>query len=189
MIQQLTELAHQEIRELLRQGDIAIDATAGNGHDTCFLASCVGPTGQVYAFDIQPSAIKATAEQLAERAIDHVTLLQHDHAGMTDKIVQHIGQIAAVMFNLGYLPGSDKQIKTQTATTLTALSQAMTLLKPGGIITIIGYTGHAGGEQETQAVQDCLKDLAMERISLKIIKAESKENPPVLFIVRKRFDD
>ncbi len=38
------------------EGDIVIDATMGNGHDTQFLAELVGENGHVYAFDIQESA-------------------------------------------------------------------------------------------------------------------------------------
>ena len=37
-----TARAHREIAAVLRDGDVAIDATAGNGHDTAFLAKLVG---------------------------------------------------------------------------------------------------------------------------------------------------
>jgi predicted methyltransferase len=37
----------------LQAGDVAVDATAGNGHDTLFLAEAVGPTGRVHAVDVQ----------------------------------------------------------------------------------------------------------------------------------------
>lgn len=47
-------------KELLKmaagEGDIVVDATMGNGHDTQFLAELVGENGHVYAFDIQESA-------------------------------------------------------------------------------------------------------------------------------------
>ena len=37
----LTELAHKEIKKFLKPGDRVIDATAGNGYDTQFLANLV----------------------------------------------------------------------------------------------------------------------------------------------------
>ena len=45
-----TALAHREIEAVVRKGDLVIDATAGNGHDTVFLANLVGETGEVIAF-------------------------------------------------------------------------------------------------------------------------------------------
>ena len=43
---------------LLKEGDVAIDATAGNGYDTLKLCKAVGNSGKVYAFDIQKDAIE-----------------------------------------------------------------------------------------------------------------------------------
>ena len=51
-----TALAQEILRPLIRPGDLVIDATAGNGHDTLFLAECVGPAGKVLAFDVQAAA-------------------------------------------------------------------------------------------------------------------------------------
>ena len=55
-----TALAQQLLGPLIRPGDIVIDATAGNGHDTLFLAENVGPDGRVLAFDVQAVAIDST---------------------------------------------------------------------------------------------------------------------------------
>ena len=67
-------------KELLKtaagEGDIVIDATMGNGHDTHFLAELVGESGHVYAFDIQEAALMNTAERLGNEYKDRVTLIQ-----------------------------------------------------------------------------------------------------------------
>ena len=76
----LTELAHTLVRAVLQPGDIAIDATAGNGHDTQFLAECVGPNGTVYSFDIQLAALAVTTVRLAAAGLNNVILLQRSHA-------------------------------------------------------------------------------------------------------------
>ena len=49
----LTGLAHELIQEKIQPGDTVVDATIGNGHDTLFLAKCVGETGRVIGFDVQ----------------------------------------------------------------------------------------------------------------------------------------
>jgi predicted methyltransferase len=147
----LTELAHHAVRAVLGPGDVAVDATAGNGHDTRFLCDLVGPTGHVFAFDVQPSALE-NAARMVEGA-SHVVLLQRDHAEMHDAIPPRFhGQVAAVMLNLGYLPGGDKSIVTRTESTLTAIRAALRLLRPGGVLTVIAYPGHPGGREEAAAV-------------------------------------
>ena len=52
------------LREHVTPGAVAIDMTAGNGHDTLFLAELVEATGHVYAFDVQAAAVEATRAEL-----------------------------------------------------------------------------------------------------------------------------
>lgn len=56
--------AHAFLREFIRPGGFAVDATAGNGHDTVFLCRAVGPQGRVLAMDIQQQAVDATNARL-----------------------------------------------------------------------------------------------------------------------------
>ena len=58
--------AHDWISRLVLPGDTVVDATAGNGHDTAFLARLVGPGGKVHAFDIQEEALRSARERLRE---------------------------------------------------------------------------------------------------------------------------
>ena len=67
--------SHDIIKKVVAEGDIVIDATAGNGHDTVMLASLVGEKGKVYAFDIQEVAIRNTENRLKEKGLsDRVCL-------------------------------------------------------------------------------------------------------------------
>lgn len=50
-----------------------------------------------------------------------------------------------VAFNLGYLPGGDKEITTMSDTTLLALEAAGRIVEPGGLISIVVYVGHPRG--------------------------------------------
>ena len=63
------DVAKDHVAEALRPGDRAVDATAGNGHDTAFLAEAVGTAGGVWAFDVQPRALDAAAALLAEGGV------------------------------------------------------------------------------------------------------------------------
>jgi len=149
----LTELAHQHLREHLAPGDMVIDATAGNGHDTLFLSRCVGPTGQVFAVDLQQAALDATQRRLDEARAENVTLILGSHAELRDLIpCRYHGTVAAVMFNLGYLPGGDKSLITRSESTLRALDAAWQLLRPEGWLTVLAYPGHPGGQQELECV-------------------------------------
>jgi predicted methyltransferase len=147
-----TELAHLLLRQSLRPGDWAVDATVGNGHDTRFLADCVGETGRVFGFDVQAAALARATERTA--GLPQVTLFQQGHEQMATRLPPDAkGRLAAVMFNLGYLPGADRDIVTRAATTLAALAQALDLIAVRGQISVIVYTGHPGGDPEAEAVR------------------------------------
>ena len=163
----LTQLAHRLIREVLSEGDVAIDATAGNGYDTRSLAQTVGPTGHVYSFDIQEAAIERTKTRLNAVGITNVTLHQRSHAEMADAVDrQHHGQIAAVMFNLGYLPNGNKTITTQPTSTREAIIAATRLIRSGGRVTVLVYIGHEGGRDEASMVDSVLNALPADRFEV-----------------------
>ncbi|MFZ2171346.1 MAG: class I SAM-dependent methyltransferase [Methylococcaceae bacterium] len=196
----LVNMAHNVIRNRLHPGDIAIDATAGNGHDTVFLLGQVSPTGRVFGFDIQQAAIDSTWAKVefcfgtgksglsnAPLRPECLTLIQASHADMAEKIpTNYHGKINAIMFNLGYLPGSDKSIITRTESTLSALAIASRMLSSKGIITIMAYPGHHGGDQETSEVKNWCKQLDKEQFSVSIFySTENKVSAPRLYVLDK----
>ncbi|MGZ8223475.1 MAG: class I SAM-dependent methyltransferase [Methylobacter sp.] len=184
----LVNTAHDLIRDILRPDDIAIDATVGNGHDTLFLAEQVGPSGQVYGFDIQQAAIDSTLEKFRQTPLSAcLTLIHASHAEMSDKIpAHHHGKIRVIMFNLGYLPGGDKSIITLADSTLTALTTASRILAVNGIITLLAYPGHQGGDIETDHVKNWCERLDEEQFEVSTIYSTAhKDSAPRLFIIRK----
>ncbi|HID46824.1 MAG TPA: methyltransferase domain-containing protein [Chromatiaceae bacterium] len=183
----LTRHAHQIISRYLHHGQLAIDATAGNGHDSCFLAHRVGPGGRVYAFDIQQQALQNTAERLQEQGLAaQVQLVHAGHQQMRETLPSDChGKIRAVTFNLGYLPHGEKSITTTSDTTLPALQQASELLCPDGIISVLAYRGHSGGMEESIATEQKLNELASGTLRLSIIESPG----PVLFILAPRQHD
>jgi tRNA1(Val) A37 N6-methylase TrmN6 len=184
----LTKHAHSLIEYKIIAGAIVIDATVGNGHDTLFLAKQVGESGRVYGFDIQQVALEAARTRLQEANLsDCVTLILANHALMKDKIpVQYHGKISAIMFNLGYLPGGDKAIITLAESTLVALNNASQILSPKGIMTILAYPGHDGGDIETDQVKKWCGQLNKQQFNVDIFSsAENKNSMPVLFSIAK----
>jgi SAM-dependent methyltransferase len=144
-------LSHLFLRSFVRDGQFAIDATCGNGHDTLLLASLVGEGGHVWGFDIQQQALAETGQKVAEADLSsRVTLLHTGH----EELAQHVAvPVQVVLFNLGYLPGGDRTIITLPETTGTALKQALRLLAPGGIVMVTIYPGHSGGSEERSTVE------------------------------------
>ncbi len=183
----LTELAQTLLKPAIKPGDVVIDATAGNGHDTAFLTKRVRFHGLVFAIDRQPEAIARLSRWLAETPRPRVKLILGDHAKLATLIPsEHHGRVAAVMFNLGYLPDGDHAVTTTAATTAPAIRQAVALLRPGGMMTVLAYTGHAGGPEEAEAVAATLRELGLV-IDWKERPADPwATNPPRLFVVRKK---
>ena len=180
----LTQLAHRHVGAVLKAGEIAIDATAGNGHDTCFLAEMVGETGTVYAFDIQDMAIESTRRRLVETGRKNVVLIQQSHSTMLDHIPESAqGQIGAVMFNLGYLPSADHAVTTQPESTCAALDVTVQLLRPGGILTVLAYRGHTGGIEESDSVRAWVRGRG-DSLVLRDETADQQPDAPVLFVLR-----
>ena len=136
-------LAHALWRAHLSKNDLAIDATAGNGHDSLVLAD-LGAT--LYVIDIQEKALRATREKLT--AHPNVTYFLQSHA--TFPPVPQAPTL--IIYNLGYLPGGDKSLTTITSSTLQSIEAATHLLAPLGLITIMCYSGHPEGEKEEQAL-------------------------------------
>ncbi|MGF1657219.1 MAG: class I SAM-dependent methyltransferase [Verrucomicrobiales bacterium] len=150
----LTQQAHEAVKKFLKPGDFAIDATAGNGHDTLFLAQQVGEEGRVAAFDIQLEALEASARLLASHALQgRVGLFHASH----DELASHLPQawknrVRVVMMNLGYLPGGDHTKVTTTRTTMSFLGEIHAWLAARSLISILAYRGHEGGKEEHASV-------------------------------------
>lgn len=142
--------------QVIGPGDVAVDATVGNGADTRFLSGLVGPHGRVFGFDIQRQALDEARRRLARHeAPDNVTLIHAGHEAMAEHLPgEAVGNVAGVMFNLGYLPGGDETVITRPVTTCSAIDAALAVLRPGGVASLIIYTGHPGGAEEAEAVLD-----------------------------------
>ena len=179
-LQRVLQYAQQLLTASIEEGDTVVDATAGNGHDTLFLAQLVGDDGQVYAFDVQKSAVDATLHRLLDNALEHRALVLH--AGH-EQVATYIQKpVAAAIFNLGYLPGSDHDIITKPNTTVQAIQALLDLLKVGGIIVLVIYHGHEGGKEERDAVIDYVSTLPQKYVHVLRYEFLNQQNDPPFII-------
>ncbi|MDZ5472598.1 class I SAM-dependent methyltransferase [Bacillus sp. 31A1R] len=188
-LERILPFARSLLERAISPGDIVIDATVGNGHDTVFLANLVGSNGRVYGFDIQEEAINNTKVRLEEQEwSEQVTLFQTGHENILATIPPlHHGKITGAVFNLGYLPGGDKEIVTKPVTTIEAIDQIIELLAPEGIIVIVIYHGHIEGAVERDYLLRYIRHLDQSIVHvLQYQFINQKNNPPFIIAIEKR---
>ncbi|MFD2114450.1 class I SAM-dependent methyltransferase [Paenibacillus yanchengensis] len=183
--------AHLWIKQRVQVGEPVIDATCGTGVDTLALAELTGKHGFVYAFDIQQTAILQSEKRLAAtpnyESLASVQFIKGSHSNMNDYIkTEHQQNIAAIMFNLGYLPGGDEQIITEPSSTIAALELAISLLRKGGIITCVLYPGHAGGAEEAQLVESWTRQLPVHLVQVVKYQQMQRERSPYLIAIERK---
>lgn len=188
-LERILPFARKLLELAVKPGDIAVDATVGNGHDTIFLANLVGSTGRVYGFDIQDQALMSCKTKLREHELqDQVTLFHQGHQHVAECIPPlHYGKITGAIFNLGYLPGGEKSIVTVPQTTIEAIDQLLQIMAPEGIIVIVIYHGHLEGAVERDYLLRYVKSLHQNTAHvLKYKFLNQKNNPPFIIAIEKR---
>jgi 16S rRNA C1402 N4-methylase RsmH len=183
----LVNLAAEWAMRVLVEGDLAIDATVGNGHDTARLARLVGPAGRVLGFDIQAEALDRARKKLrAEGLEDRVHLILDSHENLAEWVAPGTRPRLAV-FNLGYLPGGDDKVSTKPSSTLPALKNALDLLTPGGLLIVIVYSTRETGRAEAEVVLEWARNISPARADvMRIEPLNTRELPPALLLIESR---
>ncbi|WP_312423013.1 tRNA (mnm(5)s(2)U34)-methyltransferase [Anaerospora hongkongensis] len=178
-------MAHQAVLMRLTQAKCIVDATAGNGRDTLFLAQHSREDARIWAFDIQEQAINNTRRLLLDnRCLTKVECILDSHCAI-DQYVKE--KVDIVTFNLGYLPGADHAVTTRGQTTIEAINKSIQLLNKNGIITIVAYPGHAPGKEENDQVFKHVSSLPQSEFHVGCWQMLNQVNePPVLYVVEKK---
>ncbi|MGX9135648.1 class I SAM-dependent methyltransferase [Rummeliibacillus sp. JY-2-4R] len=186
-LQRVLQYAQFLLQDTVADGDIVVDATAGNGYDTAFLAQLVGEMGHVYAFDIQQQAIDSTKSRLEDIGLaDRVSVILDGHENVANYVEE---PISAAIFNLGYLPGSEHEIITKPDTTLKSIEDLLNLLKVGGIIVLVVYYGHAGGKNERDQVIEYVSNLPQKNVHVLRYEFINQKNDPPFIIALEKMKD
>lgn len=148
--------------------DVAIDATLGNGYDAIFLSNYYK---RVIGIDIQELAIKRSKEKTKD--IKNIEIYLDDFNNIDEYNYANL-----IIFNLGFLPGSNKKIKTQDYTSESAILKAYSILD--GILLVACYIQHEGGYDEYLRIID-----AFNLNNIKYEIEDSFENKEILLIIKK----
>lgn len=181
----ISDLSHIFLESLTDGSGIYIDATAGNGNDTLFIAKMLKKDGYLYAFDISHKAVGNTGQLLKESNIisDNIRIIHDSHENIDKYIINK--KIKAAMFNLGYLPNSDKNTATNAEITICALEKILNMLNSKGVIIICSYTGHDNGKED-KAVNSYLLGLDKKEYEISRTEMIGRENAPMLYLVIKK---
>lgn len=181
----LTEYTHLCLEKRLKNGDCVLDATAGNGYDTLKATQLVQPNGRVISIDIQKDAIEATVVKLTKAKLKNFC---ECHIGNHGEFLKKFDQtFDCIIFNLGYLPGSDKMIITTTKDTLSALNQSAKILKENGMLLVTAYRQHKGGKDEAEQVEQWMSEQKINGWFVRKIEPSNQSDYlcPILWIASK----
>lgn len=173
------KLAHNYWKGHVLPGDTIIDATCGTGQDTLFLAQLLQGKGRLIGYDIQKSALEKTQQRLLDLSLEEralVTLKEASHDTFSEE------NVALIVYNLGYLPGGDKSLTTQTVSTLKSLRSA---LERSSAISIMCYPGHEEGKREEEAILEFVAQLPSHQWNVCYHKWVNRKNYPSLIWISK----
>lgn len=169
-------LTHNIIKEYIDDKSVAVDGTLGNGHDCDFLSSIFK---KVYAFEIQKDA--------CEKYIDknnNVIVINESHHKI-DKFIKE--PINCICYNLGYLPGGNKDVTTLAKTSLKSIELALDLLASNGLMAIAIYRGHNEGKEEESCILHYLRNLPKNKYGVMLHECINRsKTSPLLVIVEKK---
>lgn len=180
MEQNINQISHSIIEKHIREDSFCLDCTAGNGHDTLFLAH---RSNHVYAIDIQELAITTTRQKLIDASLDATLIL-----GSHDQLFTYFDSNMSfdiIVYNLGYLPHSNHKIITTGETTVSSLRQALQYLNINGLIILTLYTGHEGGMIEAQAVENFVKQLDKHTFTVQKMQFLNRNQSPYIIAIQK----
>lgn len=173
----ISDLSHYIIRNFVLNKEIAIDGTLGNGYDSDFLSQNFK---KVYSFDIQEEA----CIKYREKKLENVEVINDSHHLFKNYIKENVD---CIMYNLGFLPGGNKEITTMHTTSLKSIESGLEILNSGGIMTICIYRGHNEGKIEETCILDFLKQLPKNEYGVMTHSyLNRQENSPLLVIVEKK---
>ncbi|MBM7692964.1 SAM-dependent methyltransferase [Peribacillus deserti] len=188
-LERILPFARRLLQSAVSEGDIAVDATLGNGHDTVFLASLSGESGHVYGFDIQEAAVDHSKQRIeANNLSKQVTLFLKGHQYIQTSIPElHAGKIKGAIFNLGYLPGGNKSVVTKAETTIQAVQQLLEWMAPEGIIVLVIYQGHPEGKLERDSLLSFISSIPQDMAHvLQYAFINQVNDPPFIIAIEKR---
>lgn len=170
----MVEYVHERMKTY-PQHHIGADFTMGQGNDTCFMAEICD---EVYSFDVQLEALKATREKI--KSDDHVHLILRSHEFLDD----YLEAFDIGVFNLGYLPQADHTVKTQLSSTRIALEKAIAIMNQ--VLFVVCYIGHEEGAKEAEWIDEYVTHLDTHQFNVSTYRMMNKNHSPYVIEIEKR---
>ena len=171
----MVDLSHEFLKPVLHKQAVCVDATLVQGKDTDFFLS--QNVHKVYGFEIQRDVFESTKERLDDQRTCFYNV-GHEH--MEEYIHE---EVDAILFNFGYFPKGDPKITTQSSSSVSAVRQALNLLKVKGRMALVMYP-HESGQEEAKCIEELLK--AQENIQVQKVQNLPVEHCPYLLLIEKR---
>lgn len=171
----MVDLSHEFLKPVLHKQAICVDATLGQGKDTDFFLS--QNVRRIYGFEIQKDVFESTKKRLGNQ---RTCFFHVGHEYMQDYIHE---EVDAILFNFGYFPKGDLKITTQSSSSVSAVKQALSLLKVKGRMALVMYP-HESGVKEAKCIEELLK--VQENIQVQKVQNLLVEHCPYLLLIEKR---
>jgi len=162
---------------------VIVDATLGKGNDSLYLSKKF-PNATIYCFDIQKEAIVFSKKMLSNENVSNVKIINDSHYNFNKHLPDK--KIDLVLFNLGFLPGSNKEIHTDGDVTVKTIDKLLNYLNDDGIICIVSYPGSIRGRIENIDIVDFIQKIDQKYFEVSKIEFLNQKNyPPILYIIKK----
>ena len=182
----MVDVSHEFLKPVLHKQAICVDATLGQGKDTDFFLS--QNVHKVYGFEIQRDVFESTKERLDDQRTCFYNV-GHEH--MEEYIHE---EVDAIIFNFGYFPQGNHDITTHASSSVSAVRQALKLLKVKGRMALVMYP-HESGQEEAKCMEEFLKTqtsiqvqkntkLIGGSLSIRIINREKKIKIRIIVMIK-----
>ena len=115
---------------------------------------------------------------------NNVIVINESH----DKLSYFIKEpVNCICYNLGYLPGGDKNITTLAESSLSSIKQSLELITKNGIVSIAIYRGHNEGKEEENCIINFAKTLPKNKYGVMLHECINRSiTSPLLMIIEKK---
>lgn len=146
----------------VREGQSVADLGAGSGAYTFPIAEALGPTGRIYAIDVQKDLLRRISNEATRRGLKNVEVLWADlEVPRSSKLADGSMDLVLISNLLFQVP--DK---------LPLLREARRIVKPGGIVVIIDWSDSFGpsGRFRASGMGPLREDVVNKESALKLAK-------------------
>ncbi len=115
---------------------------------------------------------------------NNVTIINESHHKIDEFVNEEIN---CICYNLGYLPGGNKEITTLAETSLKSIQLSLNLLSSNGIMAIAIYRGHNEGKEEESCILQYLRNLPKNKFGvMEHSFLNRSEVAPMLLVIEKK---